>query len=222
MASIKDYSNHEILSNEAVKELFHDYLGNGSYTAREKLIENHLRLVLKISHSYKGKGMDLEDIVSYGNIGLMKAVDRYNPDNEDGATFATYASYYIKEEIRTAMEKNMIVYHGSFERMKEKEYFEISFDKPFEGDSERSMYDVYGGVVNTFSMNEEQECISTIFSEMENILTKMEYKVLIDIFINRKTMDEIGEENGMTKQNISLIRISALKKMRKFANELFS
>jgi RNA polymerase sigma factor (sigma-70 family) len=166
--------------------------------------------------------MDLEDIVSYGNIGLMKAVDHYNPNNKEGATFATYASYYIKEEIRTAMEKNMIVYHGSFERMKNKEYSEISFDKPFEGDSERSMYDVFGGVVNTFSMNEEQECISIIFSEMRNVLKEMEYKVLIDIFINRKSMDEIGEENGMTKQNVSLIRISALKKMREFANSLFS
>ena len=217
MASIKDYCKHEILNNEEIKNLFHDYIGNGDYTAREKLIENHLRLVVKISHSYKGKGMDLEDVVSYGNIGLMKAVDKFNPDHDSECSFGVFATNYIKEEIRTAMEKNMTVYHGSFERMKNIEYGEIRLDAPISDDSDKSLYDVFGGNVNPFEVSAEQELVSFIFEEMKNVLTDVEYKILIENFIERKSMEEIGNEIGMTKQNISLKRNAALKKMRNIA-----
>ena len=69
--------------------------------ARERLINSNLRLVVKIAKEYKNYGMDMMDLVSEGNIGLMKSVDRF--DGGRDVKFSTYASFWIKQSIRTAL-----------------------------------------------------------------------------------------------------------------------
>ena len=69
--------------------------------AREHLIRANLRLVIKISKSYYNYGLDVLDLVNEGNIGLMKAVDKF--DVKKGAKFSTYACIWIKQTIRRAL-----------------------------------------------------------------------------------------------------------------------
>lgn len=73
----------------------------GDAAAREKMISSNLRLVVKIALDYKNYGLPLLDLINEGNIGLVKAVDRFNP--EFGAKLSTYAAFWIKQGIRRAL-----------------------------------------------------------------------------------------------------------------------
>ncbi len=73
----------------------------GDRRAREQMIKANLRLVVKISYDYVNYGMPLLDLINEGNIGLMKAVERFNP--RKGAKLSTYAALWIKQSIRRAL-----------------------------------------------------------------------------------------------------------------------
>jgi RNA polymerase primary sigma factor len=73
----------------------------GDKRAREQMINANLRLVVKISYDYANFGMPLLDLINEGNIGLMKAVERFNP--KKGAKLSTYAALWIRQSIRRAL-----------------------------------------------------------------------------------------------------------------------
>jgi RNA polymerase primary sigma factor len=73
----------------------------GNRNAREKMIKANLRLVVKIAHDFSNYGLPLLDLVSEGNIGLMKAVERFDP--KKGGKLSTYASWWIKQSIKRAL-----------------------------------------------------------------------------------------------------------------------
>ncbi len=74
---------------------------NGSHEAREKMIKANLRLVVKIAHDYANFGLPLLDLISEGNIGLIKAVERFDPNK--GGKLSTYAAWWIKQSIKRAL-----------------------------------------------------------------------------------------------------------------------
>jgi len=73
----------------------------GNKRAREKMIKANLRLVVKIAHDFSTFGLPLLDLISEGNIGLMKAVERFDP--KKGGKLSTYASWWIKQSIKRAL-----------------------------------------------------------------------------------------------------------------------
>ena len=73
----------------------------GNKKAREKMITANLRLVVKIAHDFGNYGLPLLDLISEGNIGLMKAVERFDPNK--GGKLSTYASWWIKQSIKRAL-----------------------------------------------------------------------------------------------------------------------
>ncbi|MEI7864940.1 MAG: sigma-70 family RNA polymerase sigma factor, partial [Chthoniobacterales bacterium] len=73
----------------------------GNKRAREKMITANLRLVVKIAHDFNNYGLPLLDLISEGNIGLMKAVERFDP--KKGGKLSTYASWWIKQSIKRAL-----------------------------------------------------------------------------------------------------------------------
>ncbi len=73
----------------------------GDEAARQKMIRANLRLVVKIAGDYARLGLPLLDLISEGNLGLMKAVDRFDPDK--GGKLSTYAAWWIKQGIRRAL-----------------------------------------------------------------------------------------------------------------------
>lgn len=75
----------------------------GDENARQEMIKANLRLVVKIARDYEGYGLPLFDLINEGNIGLMKAVARFDPTK--GAKLSTYASRWIKQGIRRALNK---------------------------------------------------------------------------------------------------------------------
>src|SRR5277367_2595897 len=73
----------------------------GDKKAREHMIKANLRLVVKIARDYEGIGLPLLDLISEGNIGLMKAVERFDPAK--GGKLSTYGSWWIKQSIKRAL-----------------------------------------------------------------------------------------------------------------------
>ncbi|MFA5203975.1 MAG: RNA polymerase sigma factor RpoD/SigA [Lentisphaeria bacterium] len=76
-------------------------IAKGSEEARAKLIKSNLRLVVKIAHDFKGLGLPLLDLISEGNIGLMRAVEKFDPSK--GAKLSSYAAWWIKQSMRRAL-----------------------------------------------------------------------------------------------------------------------
>src|SRR5215470_2844872 len=74
---------------------------SGDEAAREQMIKANLRLVVKIARDYEGLGLPLLDLISEGNIGLMKGVERFQPSK--GAKLSTYVSWWIKQSIKRAL-----------------------------------------------------------------------------------------------------------------------
>lgn len=77
--------------------------------AREQLVRSNLRLVVNIAKKYVGRGMSLGDLIEEGNLGLIKAVDYFNPDY--GTRFSTYAAWWIKQSIKRALLANVQPVH---------------------------------------------------------------------------------------------------------------
>jgi RNA polymerase primary sigma factor len=75
--------------------------GQAGKNARSKMIKANLRLVVKIAHDYSNLGLPLLDLISEGNIGLMKAVERFDP--KKGGKLSTYAAWWIKQSIKRAL-----------------------------------------------------------------------------------------------------------------------
>lgn len=73
----------------------------GDKAARDLMIKSNLRLVVKIAHDYKDFGLPILDLISEGNIGLIKAVERFDP--EKGGKLSTYAAWWIKQSIKRAL-----------------------------------------------------------------------------------------------------------------------
>ena len=73
----------------------------GDPIAREHMVKANLRLVVNIARGYLGKGLNLEDLIEEGNLGLMRAVEGFDGMME--TRFSTYASYWIKQSIRRAV-----------------------------------------------------------------------------------------------------------------------
>src|SRR5210317_914739 len=95
---LKKINQFPMLTDEEEKKLAIDWLKNGNTKAAQKLVTSHLRLVAKIAMGYRGYGLPLGDLISEGNVGLMQAVKRFDPDR--GFRLATYAMWWIKASIQ--------------------------------------------------------------------------------------------------------------------------
>jgi RNA polymerase primary sigma factor len=97
---LREISRTPLLTIEEENELA-ERIQRGDHEARDHMIRANLRLVVKIAGDYSGYGVSMSDLVSEGNIGLMKAVERFDP--EKGGKLSTYAAWWIKQSIKRAL-----------------------------------------------------------------------------------------------------------------------
>ena len=95
---LKKINQFPMLTGEEEKKLAIDWLKNGNTKAAQKLVTSHLRLVAKIAMGYRGYGLPLFDLISEGNLGLIQAIRKFDPDK--GFRLATYAIWWIRASIQ--------------------------------------------------------------------------------------------------------------------------
>lgn len=97
---LREIGQYDLLSREEEIKLA-EAVANGDQKAKDDLVNHNLRLVVSIAKCYMGRGLTLLDLIQEGNMGLIKAVDKY--DVSKGFKFSTYATYWIKQAISRAV-----------------------------------------------------------------------------------------------------------------------
>jgi RNA polymerase sporulation-specific sigma factor len=180
----------------------------GNASARDKLVEHNLRLVVYIAKKFENSGVYIEDLVSIGTIGLIKAVNTYNP--EKNIKLATYASRCVENEILMHLRK---VNH---QRM------DVSLDEPLNIDwdgNELLLSDVLGSDGLEINDNVEQEDEKRILYECMNELNNRERLIMHMRFgmcgEEEHTQKEVADELGISQSYISRLEKRIILKLKK-------
>ncbi len=177
--------------------------------AKEVLIERNLRLVAHIVKKYQNVDEDLEDLLSIGTIGLIKAVDTF--DSEKGSKLATYAARCIENELLMRL------------RAKKKTLREVSLHEPIGTDKEGNEISLLDIVeqeqVDIVEQMETTSQIQKLSRILEKTLTNRELEIITKRYgllgCNEVTQREIGAELGISRSYVSRIEKKALEKLRK-------
>jgi RNA polymerase primary sigma factor len=97
---LREINETALLTAEDERELS-NRISDGDMQARDRMVRANLRLVVNIARGYSGKGLPLQDLIEEGNLGLLRAVEGFDPDMN--TRFSTYASYWIKQSIKRAL-----------------------------------------------------------------------------------------------------------------------
>ncbi len=97
---LKEISSLPQIKENEIKKLYYKYK-KGDINAKKRIIEGNLRLVINIAKHYAGYGLDFLDLIEEGNLGLIKAVEKYNPRKK--TNFSTYAYWWIRQYIQRAI-----------------------------------------------------------------------------------------------------------------------
>ena len=129
--SIETYINHvmaiPVLTTDEEVELGHKLQNSNDLESAKKLILHNLRYVVYIAKSYSGYGLNLNDLIQEGNVGLMKAVKKYNP--EKNLKLITFAVYWIKSEIHEFVIKNWKIVKVATTKTQRKLFFNLRSKK---------------------------------------------------------------------------------------------
>ena len=235
----------------------------GDKKAREHMIKANLRLVVKIARDYEGIGLPLLDLISEGNIGLMKAVERFDPAK--GGKLSTYGSWWIKQSIKRAlanqsktirlpvhlvdkiskMRRTAMKLQEEFGRepsdeelaaelgttaarvsqMRTASIRPASLDAPV-GDDDSNTYSEMvedDRAVNPYDELEDKT-VTGMLQDMVKHLDDREATILRYRFGldggNEKTLEEVGEKFGVTRERVRQIQNLALRKLRKMIEKL--
>lgn len=181
---------------------------NGNLVAREKLIEHNLRLVVFIAKKFESCGIELDDLVSIGAIGLIKAVKTYSVDKN--IKLATYASRCIENEILMQIRKNS------------RRKAEMSLDEPLSNDgdgNELLLADILSTEDDDVSKNIELCAEKKILLSAVEKLERREQAIMFMRFgldgSEEKTQKEVADIMGISQSYISRIEKKILTKLKK-------
>jgi RNA polymerase primary sigma factor len=235
----------------------------GDKKAREQMIKANLRLVVKIARDYEGIGLPLLDLISEGNIGLMKAVERFDP--KKGGKLSTYGSWWIKQSIKRALANqsktirlpvHLVDKISKMRRIGMKLQEELgreptdeelagelgmtatrvrqmrlaairpaSLDAPIGDDESNNFSDVVEDENAATPYEDlEDKTVVGMLQDMVKHLDKRESTILTYRFGldggSEKTLEEVGEKFGVTRERVRQIQNLALRKLRKMIEKL--
>ncbi|HUH55177.1 MAG TPA: RNA polymerase sigma factor RpoH [Rhodanobacter sp.] len=116
-----------VLSSEEEQSLSRDYLEDANLDAAKKLVMSHLRFVVHVARGYSGYGLQLADLIQEGNIGLMKAVKRFDPDQ--GVRLVSFAVHWIRAEMHEFILKNWRIVKVATTKAQRKLFFNLRKSK---------------------------------------------------------------------------------------------
>ena len=209
---LDEIGREQLLSEEEEARLSARIM-KGDERALNKLIEAHLRFVIVIARQYQGQGLAMEDLVSEGNMGLMKAAGKY--DATRGLRFVNYAVVFIRQQIEKALKKESAEQRVESTRDGQTR----SVDAPLGSKANVSLLSV---LVNTDSPQADQRVYDANLEEaVERALQTLNERetTVINAFFGlgeeRMTMAEIGERMNLKRERVRQIRNKAVRQLRK-------
>src|SRR2546429_851467 len=235
----------------------------GDKRAREQMIKANLRLVVKIAHDYEGLGLPLLDLINEGNIGLMKAVERFDPAK--GGKLSTYGAWWIKQSIkralanqsktirlpvhlvdkiskmrRTAMKLQEVLGREPTDeelaeelgltasrvaQLRTAAIRPASLDAPIGDEDSNNFSEVVQDENAATPYQElEEKTVSAMLQEMVKTLDTREATILRYRFGldggSEKTLEEVGQKFGVTRERVRQIQNIALAKLRKMIEKI--
>lgn len=174
------------------------------------LVEHNLRLVVYIAKKFDNTGVGVEDLISIGTIGLIKAINTFNPDRN--IKLATYASRCIENEILMYLRRN------------NKTKLEVSIDEPLNVDwdgNELLLSDILGTEEDVIYRNIEEEVDRKLLKKALSKLSERE-RIIVDLRFglsnydgNEKTQKEVADLLGISQSYISRLEKKIIKRLKK-------
>ena len=237
---LKDISKYPLLTPEQERELAVKAV-NGDKQAKDKLIESNLRFVVSIAKQYQGKGLELEDLISTGNMGLIRAVDSFEPERE--LRFLSYAGWWIRDfiineimnngkEIRIPFNKAITINKINQALLD----FEVRNERPPTADELAELLEMEEGSVKELmgmtdlSIVKDLSEVDASYTPEINInqeflihflqanLSRMEAQILCESFgigTDEKDIKQIADERNLTMERVRQIKNTAILKLRK-------
>ena len=204
----------DMLPEPLTKEMEDYYIGlkdDGDETAKNKLIEHNLRLVVFLAKKYENTGVDLEDLVSIGTIGLIKGINTFSKDKN--IKLATYASRCIDNEILMYLRKN--------KRIKAEVSIDASLSYDGEG-NELHLEDVLGTDPDIVTRGIEEETERKIMINEVMHLKPRDRDIMILRYglmgQEELTQKEVAEKLGISQSYISRIEKKVIKRLKTLVN----
>lgn len=204
-----EISNFKSLSLDEEMILWERYKKNNDLIARDKLITSNLKFVASVARNYQGRGLSYADLIAEGNCGLLKAFEKF--DYKKGYKTISYSVWWIRQAILDALDRRNGI-NG--------EDLPCDFEKQTSGeDDEISIVDIPKN--NDFIEDDEKanslEDIKNMAYTLVETLTEREQNIIMDYYGmsgSSKTLEEIGDDLGLTKERVRQIKEKALKKLR--------
>lgn len=215
----QDLKRHKPLPRDVERELMVKAKA-GDIEARNKILTANLRFVFNIAKKYRGHGVDLSDLISEGNNGMIKAIEKF--DLSQNVKFFSYAVWWIRQRMSSAILKHQ-----------EKEMIETDFDGAFsddngntdniysndDGEINDSGFDVMGENGDELELNEEAQQKHFI---VEKVLAKLDdrERLIIEKYFgienddNGQNLEEISKDLHITTERVRQLKVKAINEMR--------
>lgn len=224
---LDEIGKEQLLTNEEERQLA-ERIAKGDSRALSKLVEANLKFVVTVARQYKGKGVAMEDLVSEGNIGLMKASAKF--DASKGVRFVNYAVVHIRQAIEKAIDQQGGLYQvpkDVKQDLARQQSIPLSVDAPLGHRTNMSLLSVL--VNKDAPLADERVHSEAIEDAVEYALGTLDDRErrVVNAFFGidqeHETMAEIAEDMDLKRERVRQIRDKSVRKLRKaYRNKLKS
>lgn len=245
LSYLTDVKRFNVLTREEENEVIRQ-INKGDEKAKDLLVVSNLRFVISIAKQYLHKGMDLKDLISEGNYGLMKALEKYDTNQTD-VRFLSYAVWWIRQSILQSLNEqsrsirlpvNVINDMYKINKQADKigefnpDFVKITIpvvetlDKPSD-DEGYALHDVIAdqdAVLADSTLEVEKENLNYALISLLDSLNVDEKQVItryFGLYDKESTLQEIAEDLDLTKERVRQIKEKAIKKLRFNSYKLF-
>ena len=237
-------NQHELMTAKEELELGR-LVQKGCHKARTEFIQRNLKLVISLAGRYRGRGLDVADLVEEGNLGLMRAVDKYDP--EMGYRFSTYAAWWIRQAVERALMNQVKTVrtpiHKQREFRQERKAIEVE-NETLPGYAKRNMDHWFNPSEQIVSLDQVVEgsdgstgvdLLESDAPSPEELAVSQEDHENVAAWLNllpdlprmvvirrygldgrdSETLSAIGERLGTTRERIRQIQVEALRLLRR-------